>query len=440
MKTIHQIKFKPMQFITISGLLLTACLLALLLRQSAPTAAGNNTLHDAAAVEQLKQDGSYSALNAALNATRYQVNQQDGAWRAENPAHKLSAQFTPAQVRIAETAAAKPQWQFGMKLSGYGYGDKLSTVEEGALTSNGNRVEIRKGAITEWYVNQPEGLEQGFTLNAPPSPISNLKSPLRLALQLTGDLRAASTNKQAITLKDKHGRVVLGYDHLAAWDAQHKALPATMKADGQSITLEVDDANAVYPVTIDPLFAQQQKLTAADGLAFDYFGRSLAISGDTAIIGTAGAGASNHAAYVFTRSGGNWVFQAKLIAADGVANDGFGYAVALDGNTAAVGAYYAVDANGGIGPGAVYVFVRSGASWSFQQKIFAGDAQSNTKFGIAVAVSGNTLLAGSETAAGNVAGTGAAYVFTRNGAVWTQQQNWRRRMARRVIGSVRRWR
>ncbi len=416
-----------LQFI-IGGLLIGACLLAFLASHGAAPAQAGNTLHGAAAVEQLKQDGSYAALAEAISATRYQVNQQDGAWRAANPAQRLNAQFTPAQVRIAETAAAKPQWQFGVKLSGYGYGAELSPVSEGEITSNGNRVEIRKAQIsnskseiTEWYVNKPEGLEQGFTLNAPPSPSSHLKSPLRLALQLTGDLHAASTNKQSITLQDNQGRTLLSYDHLAAWDADHKPLPATMKADGQTITLEVEDAGAVYPVTIDPLIAQQQKLSAADGAGGDRLGESVALSGNTALVGALGDEAFRGAAYVFVRSGSVWAQQAKLNGVDSVAGDQFGIAVALNGNTAVIGAYKA-DINGNQNQGAAYVFVRNGASWSQQQKLVAGAGAANDDFGAAVAVNGDTAVIGAPTHDSNgVQDQGAAYVFVRSGAVWNQQ-------------------
>ncbi len=395
-------------------------------RQSASSSLQSSpgSLSGEAAVEQLKKDGSYDSLAAAVAASQYRINRKDRDWQAENPAHEFSAHFSGRALQIVQTQPGQPTHQFGLRLLGYGYGDELMAVNEGEPTANGNRIEIQKGEITEWYINQAEGLEQGFTVHEPPNrtKAGSGSESLRLSLKMSGDLRAEAINDQSVVLKNKQGQVVLNYDHLAAWDANHKPLSASMKTDDLTITLVVDDAGAVYPITIDPLFAQTQKLTAADGLGFDYFGRSVAVSGNTAIIGTAGIGASNHAAYIFTRSGSTWNFQAKLTVADGVTNDGFGFAVALDGDTAVVGSYYAVDANGGVGPGAVYVFVRSGLNWGLQQKIFAADAFSNMRFGLAVAVSGNTLLAGAESAAGNTGGTGAVYAFTRSGNVWTQQQ------------------
>ena len=430
----------------ITGFLLTALFAVAIVagisgwRRSAKPETDSGLITGETAVEQLKKDGSYNSLAAAMDAARYQINQKDDQWLADNPAQQFNARFTGKELQIAnvgsrdqETQSSQSQWQLGMKLIGYGIGDDLMPLGEGELSASGDRIEIRKpqlsnsnSPIIEWYVNKPEGLEQGFTLSQSPSTDdqSAASGRLKVALQINGNLRAEQVeNGQAVILKDKRGRVVLGYDHLAAWDANHQALAAKMQVKGDTIILEVDAANAVYPVTIDPLFTQQQKLTAADGGGFDYFGKSIAISGDTAMIGTTGASFSvNRAAYIFTRSGSNWAFQAKLTAADGASGDGFGFAVALDGNTAAVGAYNAQDGIGGIGPGAVYVYVRNGVNWSLQQKIFAGDPLSSSQFGLAVALEGNTLLAGAPGAMVNGIKQGAVYAFTRSGTTWTQQQ------------------
>ena len=168
--------------------------------------------------------------------------------------------------------------------------------------------------------------------------------------------------------------------------------------------------------------SQQTALTAPDGAAYDYFGYSVALSGDTALIGARGAtvnGAeSRGAAYVFTRSGGQWAFQAKLAASDGAAGDRFGYSVALSGDAAAIGADVAGDAD----QGAVYVFTRSGAAWAEQAKLSVSTPDAYPRFGCSVALAAGTLVAGASW--GDVAGDadqGAAYVFTGGGSVWTQQ-------------------
>jgi hypothetical protein len=167
-------------------------------------------------------------------------------------------------------------------------------------------------------------------------------------------------------------------------------------------------------------WSQQAKLTASDGAAHDFFGYSVALSGDTALVG-AYIDDSAGSAYVFTRSGGAWSQQAKLTASDGAAFDFFGYSVALSGDTALVGAY-ADDIAAGANAGSAYVFTRSGSSWSQQAKLTAGDGAADDWFGYSVALSGDTALVGAyqdDIAAGTNAGS--AYVFTRSGSSWSQQ-------------------
>jgi hypothetical protein len=172
-------------------------------------------------------------------------------------------------------------------------------------------------------------------------------------------------------------------------------------------------------------WTQQAKLTALVPAAYDFFGEVVALSSDTALVG-----ASNHtvvgadgagAAYVFTRSGGSWTQQQRLTAAAPAAGDLFGDAVALSGDTALVGAPYH-DAAGAPEVGAAYVFTRSGGSWTQQAELSASDAAGQDQFGVAVALSGDTALVGAlNHDSGGVENAGAAYVFTRSGASWTQQ-------------------
>jgi hypothetical protein len=178
----------------------------------------------------------------------------------------------------------------------------------------------------------------------------------------------------------------------------------------------------------EPALAATQspaKLTAADGAACDGFGYAVALSGDTALVGAYNAaGGTNQnqgAAYVFVRSGGAWSLQQKLAAADGAANDNFGWAVALNGNTAVIGAIGCA-AGTNAAQGAVYVFVRNGTMWTPQQKLTASDGAAGDVFGWSVAASGETALVGALSSPGGQRNQGAAYVFARSGAVWTQQQ------------------
>jgi hypothetical protein len=170
----------------------------------------------------------------------------------------------------------------------------------------------------------------------------------------------------------------------------------------------------------------QQKLTAFDGASEERFGSSVAISGDTLVVvapyDTTGTTYYHGSAYVFVRSNGFWSFQQKLAANDGAMYDQFGAAVAISGNTVVAGAFS--DDNGAkADQGSAYVFVRSNGVWSFQKKLTANDGEAMDQFGGSVAISGDTIIAGAllddvETAKD----AGSAYVFVRSGTVWTQQE------------------
>lgn len=170
----------------------------------------------------------------------------------------------------------------------------------------------------------------------------------------------------------------------------------------------------------------QDYLTASDGAADDRFGFSVALDGDTALIGAfqANIGGQNNqgAAYVFVRKNdGNWNQEDKLVANDGAAGDEFGYAVALDGSTALVGSPQD-DINSKSDQGSAIIFTSDGGNWSEQDKLTANDGAASDQLGYAVDLEGDIALLGAPTA--NINGNnnqGAAYVFTRDGASWDQQ-------------------
>src|SRR6266536_5322560 len=164
---------------------------------------------------------------------------------------------------------------------------------------------------------------------------------------------------------------------------------------------------------------------APDGAAFDSFGVSVAVDGDTAVVGAylddTPGGSDAGSAYVFVRSGTTWTEQAHLSAPDAEFNDNFGLPVAVDGDTAVVGAESG-DSPTVADSGAAYVFVRLGTTWTAQDKLTAPDAERSDLFSSSLAVSGDTAVVGAShdaTPAGFEAGS--AYVFVRSGSAWTPQ-------------------
>ncbi len=191
--------------------------------------------------------------------------------------------------------------------------------------------------------------------------------------------------------------------------------------DGDDVN-GVDSGSAYVFTRSGTTWSQQTKLTASDGAAGDVFSISVALSGDTAVIGADlddNKGDNSGAAYVFTRSGTTWRQQAKLTADDGAADDIFGIRVALSGDTAVIGA--ARDDDKGDNSGAAYIFIRSGTSWSQQAKLTAADGAANDRFGTRVAISGNAAVIGAILDDDKCDNSGSAYVFIRSGTSWRQQ-------------------
>lgn len=190
---------------------------------------------------------------------------------------------------------------------------------------------------------------------------------------------------------------------------------------GDSIVVSADakasSAGAAYVfVRNGGVWTQQQKLTASDAAVNSYFGSSLAISGDTIMVGATGPGSNAGAVYVFTRSGGVWTEQQKLIAADPVADDFFGNSLAISGETIAVGA----DGKDGY-TGAAYVFVLTGTNWIQQAKLTAADRGLHDLFGHLLDISGETIVVGAPQSDDKGSKAGSAYTFVRSGTTWTQQ-------------------
>ena len=214
----------------------------------------------------------------------------------------------------------------------------------------------------------------------------------------------------------------LTFEGLSAVDANGRRLAARFARTPSGFRIRVDDRRARYPVIVDP-WIQQQQFTSQDPPAVgENFGASVVedATGDTALVAnsssTVGANADQGAVYVFTRSGSTWSQQAKLIALDGATEDQFGSAIAIspDGGTALIGA------PGHQNLGAAYIFGRSGSGWAQQSELTQpGGGSAGDTFGSSVAIAGGTALVSNPALqAGPAAGDGAVYVFTGSGAAW----------------------
>ena len=174
------------------------------------------------------------------------------------------------------------------------------------------------------------------------------------------------------------------------------------------------DAGSAYIFRWDGLqWVEEAKLTDSNGVADDWFGYSVAVSGDTALVGAYGIGGGG-AAFVWEWDGAQWLEKAKLTVADG---GSLGWAVALRGGTALVGAPFAASLSG-----AAYVYRWDGIQWVEQAKLTASDGEAFEQFGHSVAISGKTALVGAHVdEIGGIADVGSAYAFRWDGIQWVEQ-------------------
>ena len=183
------------------------------------------------------------------------------------------------------------------------------------------------------------------------------------------------------------------------------------------MTTESIPGQRTYIIRTGTTWTQQAKLLASDGQAGDQFSRwAVSLDDDTALIGAEGDddnGVDSGSTYVFTRTGTTWTQQAKLLAGDGATNDYFGNSVSLSGDTALIGAEN--DDDNGDNSGSAYMFTRTGTTWTQQQKLLASDGAAGDLFGYPVLLSGDTALITAVYDDDMGTNSGSVYEFTKSG-------------------------
>ena len=342
---------------------------------------------------------------------------QAAAYRGHNLAHNLDITFDASGVRLTpgtpswhdESNIPPPPlpgkgkgepWGWGLTLAAAGYAGAMQPVPAAELIAAGNRVEYRRGTISEWYVNDQRGLEQGFTITAPP-PGGKGRSPLRLDLALSGDLiPVLSDDGQSIDFTTLDGVAVLRYSQLHAYDASGRQLPARLSLshrDRGTIRITVEDAGAAYPLTIDPL-ATSPGWTATGENNNDWFGLSVAGAGDVngdgyadVIVGARGYISRTGKAYVYHGSSSGLSATPALTATGENIGDDFGFSVATAGDVNGDGyADVIVGASGYVTTtGRAYVYHGSGGGLSATPAFTATGENIGQLLGISVATAGD---------------------------------------------------
>ena len=206
---------------------------------------------------------------------------QPAAVQVVNRAHNLRATFTPEGVRVKPRTATSADWSWGLSLEAIGAPGDLRRPEPARLQLNGQRVELVRGPLTEWYRNDERGLEQGFTLHQPP-PGGAGAAELVLRLAVQGSLVGSISSDTNLSFVNRDGKPMLHFGHLLALDATGRELPARFGLTEGSLEITVATAAARYPLLIDPL-ATSPNWTAESDQAGAQSGVGLGYS-----VGTAG--------------------------------------------------------------------------------------------------------------------------------------------------------
>ncbi|RKY16422.1 MAG: hypothetical protein DRQ55_18055 [Planctomycetota bacterium] len=378
----------------------------------------------------------WSSIRGAYDAGRHAVRATQGGHVARNPGQRWQTRFDGRGFSTQPDASG---WTWGLELLRFGFeGSQQALSQPARVTAAGSRLAYDwDERLTEWYLNDTRGLEHGYTVHARPGADTDgqAQGPLSFTLAVRGGLTPrVSDDGRSVRFEDAHGGVVLNYAGLTVFDADLRPLPARFERVAEGLLLSVDERGARYPLTIDPV-AQQAYLKASNTESGDHFGWSVAVSGDTVVVGAKtedsnatgvngdqnnNGAAKSGAAYVFVFDGSTWSQQAYLKADVLVGN--FGWSVDVSGDTLVVGALV----------GGAYVFVRNGTVWS-QQARLNGPVLDFDEFGFSVGVSGDTVVVGAPWESSNAAGVngdntdnsyakaGAAFVFVRNGTSWSQQ-------------------
>lgn len=384
--------------------------------------------------------GDWSGIRAAHEDWQHRFEKtEDGSHTASNPGQNWTTRFDGRGFLVEP---AGESWRWGLELRAYGVGEELVALAEKAPVSvSDEKLSYRWDEdLEEWFRNDTRGIEQGWTISERPA--GSRTEPLRLELAVRGGLKPqVNTSGLGVAFADANG-IALTYGGLKAWDATGRDLAVRFdKGESGRIAITVDDLAAAYPITIDPI-AQQTRLKADNAGDADAFGWAVAISGNTAAVsarfeeGPGNTLANSGAVYVFVRNGSTWTQQAYLRAPNADAQDFFGTSVALSGDVLAVGATGEDGSAQSKSPlnndvsssGAVYTYTRTGSTWTHQMRIKAPNAGESDIFGNSVALSNDFLFIGAPNEANstsslstdnnNAVSAGAVYVYSPDPLGW----------------------
>ncbi len=381
-----------------SSLLWTALILTTLLLSSAGAPAGGGS----AAVQA--GDWMNRAWQGILSS-EYRFSPAPGdVFSAPNRAQDLRVRMEAGGVQVTPRAEERPSWALGLRLQGIGREGAMAGARPGAFRTDGNRIEQRHETLglTEWYVNDRGGLEQGFTIDARPGS-GESRSPLILEVAYSGGLKARQDGPDAVLFVTSDDRRAVRYAGLRVADAAGNQVGASLGLVPGALRLTVHDAGHPYPLIVDPTVVSAAWEALGD--QFDErFGNSVSGAGDVngdgyadVIVGAPrfdGGFFDEGRAFVFLGSANGPAPLPAWTANGGQAGAWFGYSVASAGDVNRDGyADVIIGAklydNVQVDEGRAYVYLGSPTGLSTVPAWTAEPDQNGASFGASVASAGD---------------------------------------------------
>ena len=396
----------------------------------------------------------WASIRAAYEAGRHAVFALDGLQLARNPGQQWTTHFDGRAFTTCPDSGAW-SWGLQLEAYGWGAAEPLAAASAVVSTNGQRVAYAWDERLTEWYVNDQRGLEHGFTLHARPVGALgelalevSIRGDLHPVVSQNGrDVRFVDASGGGVLTYA--GLTVFDAERTpltAGWSLVDGRLQLRVADQNACYPLTID------PVA-QQAYLKAANTGAGDqfGISVDVFGDTVVVGApleDSNAAGVNGNQASeaapnSGAAYVFVRNGTTWTQQAYLKASNSAAGDEFGWSVAVWGDTVVVGARSEDSGSPGVNgnqasntassSGAAYVFERSGTVWSQSAYVKASNPGQTDEFGASLDVWGDTLVVGASSEDSNATGvngaqnnntagsSGAAYVFARSGSTWTQQ-------------------
>ena len=399
--------------------------------------------------EGLERSSWFAEVSAELQTGEYRfspVEGEAGVWsapsRAQDFRSRVSARGIEVLPRKAGVSGTGAEWKLVLATKSFGRTGHAAEPDAATVRVTNDRAELDHGRLREWFVNEERGLEQGWTIASAPSGVE----PLWIGLEVGGDfsLRIDEGGRSG-RFVDATGELRLCYTGLMAFDATGRELEARLAPSPHGAGIAIDDAGAVYPLTVDPILTGPAWTAESDQQGAD-FGLSVAAAGDVnddgygdVIVGAFGYdnGQSNEGrAFLYHGSGAGLSTSAAWTAEGDQLGAGFGYRVACAGDVNGDGYSDVVVAawkfnNGQANEGRVFLYLGSGAGLATSAAWTAESDQAQASFGSSVATAGDVngdgygdVLVGAYQYDNGQANEGRAFLYMGSGAGLSASAAW----------------